>query len=205
MKQAYVRWAADQNSLEKAWQFSVEEDHNRAGVYELPRDQRMRCAAYGLCRQLLLETGLAPHDAVVEKSSSGQPFLNGFPNLSISISHSALGVVTGLGLNCEIGVDIEEQQEDCVWSEIAQYFAPTAPRCPKVLLSIWTASEACAKSHGVGMPAIFDTPLPVSPNASWTNLSWQRRTQRDVQTLSVPGGCLAYAVSAGTAVDCAPA
>ncbi|MEO1110527.1 MAG: hypothetical protein AAFX90_21690 [Pseudomonadota bacterium] len=197
---AYLCWATEPDHLADLALECLSEDRGRASMFA-PEDRHHRLAAYGLARRVLRDTGVAPFDSVIARLPSGQPFLVGMPEVSISLSHSALGAMVGIGDGVHIGVDLQEQQELQVWTDIADYFAPNEDLNAEGFLRRWVASEACAKSFGLGMPAIADAPLEMSKPACCNGLTWQGRAARDILTELVPGGCTAYAVSAGAAVS----
>lgn len=115
----------------------------------------------------------------------------------ISLSQASVGVAVGLGFECAIGVDIEGVQSEEVWRDVGPFVTSANGVSPQMGLRIWALSEACAKSHGMGLPALEKAhlPLDVKRLEEAQRIAWRGLAERDVHCFEVEQGALAYAVS----------
>lgn len=119
---------------------------------------RARLAGSGwLLRQALIRSGIAPDMQHLKKTELGKLFLQGFPDLHFSLSHSGTWAVCALA-QTPVGVDIELPR--CT-PEIARRFfhpdeLPDFSSLPETqwqdqLNRLWTAKEAFTKALGGGL------------------------------------------------------
>ncbi|MEP4198779.1 MAG: hypothetical protein ABJL99_24400 [Aliishimia sp.] len=195
--QAAVFWATDAATLTLLGDACTPRDAAYAATFDRHEDRLKRRATYGLVRHALKITGWAAETTLLARRDTGQPYLKHTPGLTISLSHASNGVAVGLGLECAVGVDIEADQEDAVWRDVLPFVTSAKNVSPQMGLCIWTLSEACAKSHGLGLPAleIAHLPLDIKHLQERQRIAWQCLAQRDVRCFNVGQGALAYAVS----------
>ncbi|MEL6682919.1 MAG: hypothetical protein AAFQ09_09770 [Pseudomonadota bacterium] len=195
-------WTSDPKALVALRQFCTKSDHAYADRFSNEHDQAQRRACYGLLRFGLRKCAPYSEKYDIVREGSGRPSLSNSFDPSISLSHAHFGVAVMIGQNCMVGVDIEQDQAISVWEEITQVIPLGHAADPLAKLRYWTASEACAKSHGQGLPAIASTGVPYRPDQGdkpqW--VTWNQNAPRDISTIRIPRGVLAYAVSAGTPV-----
>ena len=199
---ANVFWAIDQTALLALEQFCTMSDRAYADRFSGGHDQAQRRACYGLLRFGLRQCAPNAAQDDVIRQDTGRPFLKNHSDLSISLSHADFGAAVMIGRNCAVGVDIEQDQMVSVWGEITQVIPLGDAADSLTQLRHWTVSEACAKSHGQGLPAIASTSVPYlsDQGARPQRIIWNRNAPRDISTIRIPGGVLAYAVSAGATV-----
>lgn len=159
--QAAVFWATDNASLMRLGNACSARDAAYAATFETPEDTQLRRATYGLVRHALWTTGWAAEDSVLDRHDTGQPYLRQAPSVMISLSHASVGAAVGLGLECAIGVDIEGVQSEEVWRDVGPFVTSANGVSPQMGLRIWALSEACAKFHGMGLPALEKAHLPL--------------------------------------------
>lgn len=154
---------------------------------------------------MLFRAGLDAAATRIERKQSGQPYLMGHSDVSISVSYSDIGVAACIGFCCDVGVDIETERNQVFWLNIDPSFAPGVKDANSLLMA-WVASEACAKSHGMGIPAFLCNPVPFSTDGLPTQrITWNGLGARDVMTMPITGGQLAISASAGAEIEtCSP-
>lgn len=199
---ANVFWAIDPKTLFALQQFCTMSDRAYAGQVSGARDQAQRRACYGLLRFGLTQCAPASAQCDIIRHETGRPCIKDQSGLSTSISHADFGVAVMIGRDCAVGVDIEQDQPMSVWEEITQVIPLAHAGDPLAALRHWTASEACAKSQGQGLPAVASASVPYRPDgdARPQRIIWDQNAPRDISTVRIPGGMLAYAVSAGAPV-----
>lgn len=200
--QAAIFWATDDRTLTRLSMACVSRDAAYAATFEVQKDRQRRRAAYGLVRYALNATGWAAENTLLDRYETGQPYFRQMPNLMISLSHSSVGVAIGLGLDCAVGVDIEAAQSSEDWRNIVPFVTSAQNVSPRNSLCIWTLSEACAKSHSLGLPALESAHLPLNLTLldEPQRIVWRGLAARDLHCFEVAQGAVAYAISAGAKV-----
>jgi 4'-phosphopantetheinyl transferase len=124
--------------------------------------QKRYIEVHGRLRQLL--SGIlnqAPEKLLIEKTAFGKPYLAEHPEQVFNLSHSANDYMIGIGLNCQIGVDIEHCKaradfsglaKKCFAEEEIQYWngLPEDQKAT-VFYRLWTRKEAFVKAVGRGL------------------------------------------------------
>ncbi|MCC2333049.1 4'-phosphopantetheinyl transferase family protein [Cellulomonas wangsupingiae] len=152
-----------------------------AGLPRWRADERL--AARALLRLLLHEAvGPAAASARVCSRVHGQPYLDGWPDLAVSMSHSGGWVAAGVHVRGgTVGVDV---QEPYAAGErlVRRCCGPHADRLLTLEESaravetswVWSVQEACVKARGTGLAGRPWT-VPVTPFARhgrWAGLRW---------------------------------
>lgn len=119
------------------------------------QEDSLRCVA----ADALLRYALGNSDYVIEKTSSGKPFIRGRENFHFNLSHAGNWVVMAYG-HSEVGVDVETVRMDTNIEAIARrFFAPEeqsfvfqeeADRHQR-FFRIWTGKESYVKYLGTGL------------------------------------------------------
>ncbi|NUT98152.1 MAG: 4-phosphopantetheinyl transferase family protein [Saccharothrix sp.] len=168
--------------------------------------ERAACASAGLAARGLLARlleSVVPDAArlVVSSRDSGQPYLVGRPDLSVSLSHDGGWVAAAVGVGVEVGVDV---QPPLPVSEgmLRRCCTPSALVALKALSTVdvefawmWSAQEACVKAEGTGIGGLpWTVPVEVGQDTGvWHGVRWRRLPT------PVPASC-AY-----REVSCSPA
>ncbi|MFI9811621.1 4'-phosphopantetheinyl transferase family protein [Saccharothrix variisporea] len=141
-----------------------------------------RLAARGLLARLL---GLVVPDAAgvaVSSRSSGQPYLVGRPDLSVSLSHDGGWIAAAVGIGVEVGVDV---QPPLPVSEgmLRRCCTPSALAALRSLSTVdvefacmWSVQEACVKAEGTGIGGLpWTVPVEVGQDTGvWHGVRWHR-------------------------------
>jgi len=98
----------------------------------------------------------------VKKTNEGKPYIEGFENYHISVSHCD-GIIMFAGHSSPIGVDIEKKRNNYI--KLAKRFFTTdeyltikkAPLPGDEFLLVWTRKEACVKLTGQGLKTPLDS------------------------------------------------
>lgn len=149
--------------------------------------ERAACASAGLAARGLLARlleSVVPDAArlVVSSRDSGQPYLAGRPDLSVSLSHDGGWVAAAVGVGVEVGVDV---QPPLPVSEgmLRRCCTPSALVALKALSTVdvefawmWSAQEACVKAEGTGIGGLpWTVPVEVGQDTGvWHGVRWRR-------------------------------
>jgi 4'-phosphopantetheinyl transferase len=124
------------------------------------RRVRESSAARALLRRLLTEVaGPEAGGMPIVSRQSGQPFLPGRPDLTISLSHSGEWMAAAVGVGATVGVDVQVPEPTperllrrCCGPSTREALAEMpAPQRDLEFAWIWTAQEACVKATGQGI------------------------------------------------------
>lgn len=107
-----------------------------------------------------------PDTLRMAQSEFGKPYLADYPELSFNVSHSDDDWIIAVGLNCQLGVDIERcKPRDSLAELVERFFAkpeisywrtlPDSQRLP-AFYRLWTCKEAFLKATGRGIAAGLD-------------------------------------------------
>jgi len=159
-------------------------------------------AARALLRRLLADyvdrAGPAAAGSPILARPSGQPYLQGHPELSISLSHDAGQVAAALGLGLSVGVDVQVPVpapaallRRCCRPPVRATLAtlPAADRDHEFAW-IWTVQESCVKATGQGIAGRPWT-VPVLPGARagrWHGYRWFSLREHSAVPVSVAFG-----------------
>lgn len=138
-------------------------ERERAARFVQPRDRAAYVWAHTLLRDTLSRyADVPPADWRFETSESGKPRLAAAHDsrLSFSLTHTRGLVACAVGVDCEVGVDVEAlgQQASAAIEQLA--LAPSErlalAECPPAdqaqwLLELWTLKEAYLKATGEGL------------------------------------------------------
>lgn len=152
------------------------------GVDDMPSWRaREHLAGRALLRHLLrLRTG--DGDDAIDNEPTGRPYLPSRPRIGISVSHSGRLVAAALGMDCRVGVDVEEPvpadralvERCCRPSAVAVLNGLPAEARMREFTRIWTVQEACVKALGQGLSGRPWTVsvAPGSLHGRWRGLRW---------------------------------
>ncbi len=168
--QAFPMWLVDSVRFqpERAWSLLSDEERARADRFRTSALRARYVAAHGSLRTLLHHcSGVGYNDLRMDFNPFGKPRLAGFPKLHFNISYGGPYVLIGMGLDNEIGVDIEVIRPISDASELMQLHYTRGEQMElwrarmaglpvsSAFLRIWTRKEACVKALGSGL----DIPL----------------------------------------------
>lgn len=160
-----------------------EDEIARADRFRFARDRRRYVTGRGLLRTILARyLRRDPASISFRYGRYGRPEL---PELPFNVSHSEdLGVVA-VGLDADIGVDIERLRPEPAEEQVAErFFSPrevVALRSlhradqPRAFLACWTRKEAFIKALGNGLSLAldsFDVTLRPSEPPALTRTAW---------------------------------
>lgn len=125
-------------------------------------------SAHALLRVMLCDFAeRQPADWRFTTNNSGKPILLDDPGLHFNISHCHGMVLLGVARGIEVGVDVEDMDEDCLALAIAdRFFAPSEAASLRMLtdpmaiqdrfIVLWTLKEAFTKASGRGVFQSFN-------------------------------------------------
>ncbi len=118
-------------------------------------DQARSAGAGWLLQYALRQAGV--QDPVFAETDLGKPYLENYPDIHFSLSHSGHWAVCAVG-NAPLGVDVEQPR--CTMEIGKRFFRPD--ELPETedkdfLLRLWTAKEAFLKAIGTGLTVSPDS------------------------------------------------
>lgn len=138
--------------------------------------------------------------------ASGQPAVEGRPDLSISLSHSGAVAALAIGRECALGVDLERVRPIAQIDRLARRFfsedeTAAVLRCPEperlfAFFRTWVRKEAYLKGLGGGVPsrlrsfAVLEEP-DGSLSIPFTRLESEPVSAWSLVDLAAPGGYVA--------------
>lgn len=160
-----------------------------AGDLEAARGLAPWRAAERLAGRALLRALLASEfDAAVARSPiscrpSGQPYLAGYPDIAVTVSHDSGYLAAGVALGTRIGIDVQAPvpategliRRCCDQHGRRLLAAMPAPERDRELARIWTVQEACVKATGDGLAGRpWAIPVPVGDHEGrWGVHAWR--------------------------------
>lgn len=157
---------------------------------------RAACASEGLAARGLLARllGFVEPSAALEpvlSRDSGQPYLAGRPDLSVSLSHDGGWVAAAVGLGVDVGVDVQPPLpvSPGMLRRCCTASAREALACMSTVdvefAWMWSVQEACVKAEGSGIGGLpWTVPVEVGQvSGVWRGVRWQRLPT------SVPANC----------------
>lgn len=109
-----------------------------------------------IIRESAKDLGVAPSCILVRKTELGKPYIEGFPNYHISLSHCE-GMIAFACASAPIGIDIEKERKNCL-SLAKRFFTENeynriieSEDQKKEFLLVWTRKEAYVKMTGQGL------------------------------------------------------
>lgn len=140
----------------------------RAQRFARPALRRRYVAAHAFVRLLLADhLDARPETIAFVYSDHGKPSIDGAA-IRFNLAHSDGVALVGVGVDCELGVDVERVRPleveslasgACSTVEQARLAASPADERPAIFLRLWTAKEAYLKATGAGLtvpPATID-------------------------------------------------
>ncbi len=138
-----------------------QDEMERAQQFVFPEKYREYVVTRGLLRRsLALVSGLAPQSFQFAYTEHKKPYLKA-GNIAFNVSHSHGYALVALGLNRNIGVDIERIRPDLECEKLARRFFSKAeyravmkrarPERKRAFYAIWTRKEALVKAAGTGI------------------------------------------------------
>ncbi|MFE0605471.1 4'-phosphopantetheinyl transferase family protein [Streptomyces sp. NPDC058892] len=105
--------------------------------------------------------GIAPADLDLAYKIGGRPYLRGFDQIDVSLTHTDELIAVGISRNGRIGIDTEPtgrrlsfhllQDQVCTAAEKAELAALPEAEQPAAMLRLWTLKEAYTKALGQGL------------------------------------------------------
>jgi 4'-phosphopantetheinyl transferase len=156
---------------------------DRAVTDASPRTRRSeRLAARALLRRLLAEVaGGEAAAAPLAADARGRPFVAGYPDLGVSLSHSGGWVAAAVLADGGVGVDVQvpllpsdRLLRRCCGSDAARLVRLSERRRSAEFAWIWSVQEACVKVSGVGISGLpWTIPVRVGQRAGrWRDITW---------------------------------
>jgi 4'-phosphopantetheinyl transferase len=136
----------------------------------------------GLLRMMLAELEPAMADAVVGVNAAGAPVLEGWPGVSVSLSHDTGYVAAAVGRCPQVGVDVQTPPDSLGAALLQRCLGRHATRLNRLgdtdrsieFTWVWTAQEACVKAQGMGLagrPWEVDI-VPGGWTGQWGEYAW---------------------------------
>lgn len=144
-------------------------------------ERRVACAQ--LLRALLTRVAPAAAAATLRAAPSGQPRLEGWPSLGISLSHDGGVAAVAVGVNRPVGIDVQMPPDDlskrlvqlCLRAQAPAVLLLDPPARALEFAWIWSVQEACVKCTGAGLagqPWRVDVPLGAAAGR-WRDVGWR--------------------------------
>jgi len=187
------------------------EELEKAGAFRFEKDRQLSILARAQIRYLISEaTGVPGKSLIFTRDEGGKPRVRpGTPGERVlfSISHTRGMVISALGLDTALGVDIEAMDRQVDPDIARRFFSPaetrqimarTGPDRGALFLRFWTLKEAWAKAQGRGIAAgldrmVFD--LSRSGRIAWKGPEGESRDWQFFQFSPVPGAVAALAAA----------
>lgn len=172
------------------------EQRTRAERMRVVEKRRQYIVTQGLARILLGKAlGADPTALEFDRGPKGKPYLGGAfadSGMQFNMTHTSHMALVALGLNREIGVDIERIRENLQWEKLARrYFSPleyrgfsSLPNAVRLraFFTCWTRKEAVLKAIGTGLGGglgSFDVSVDPDAPPALLNSRWKGRFHRD--------------------------
>jgi 4'-phosphopantetheinyl transferase len=186
-----------------------DDELERADRFHFERDRRRYVTGRGLVRTVLARyLGRDPVSLAFRYGPYGRPELAELP---FNVSHSGDLALVAVGLQPDIGVDIERLRPEPAEEQVAErFFSPnevaalrSLPRAdqPRAFLACWTRKEAFIKALGNGLSLAldsFDVTLRPGEEPALLRTAWSASEPRRWSLLdlsaSFPGHVAALAV-----------
>ncbi|MDP3589874.1 MAG: 4'-phosphopantetheinyl transferase superfamily protein [Methylobacter sp.] len=144
------------------WRVLDADEQARAGKFKNDLLRKRFVEVHGRLRKLLAQIlNESPEKINIKTAEHGKPYLVDTPELAFNLSHSADAMVIAVGLNCQLGVDIEfcksrtslaglvdkcfAEEEIAYWNKL-----PEAQQISE-FYRFWTRKEAFVKATGRGI------------------------------------------------------
>jgi 4'-phosphopantetheinyl transferase len=158
----FSRLTAEPALLNQLWASLSSDEHARAFRYQRAKDRNSFTVTRALLRALLGKCLRAAAPGLsFSYTSHGKPSVNNERGVRFNVAHSEDFMVCALGLDDELGVDIEYIQpmvdlecvaEQCFCvAEYRQLLAVGAEKRAKAFFDCWTRKEAFVKALGEGL------------------------------------------------------
>jgi 4'-phosphopantetheinyl transferase len=146
-------------------------EHDLAARLAFEQDRHHYLAAHCALRSVLSQhLSIDQSQLAFDQGVHGKPFVAGHQSCMFNMSHSGGYALIGIGLNAEIGVDIEAHRQIRDAGQLKSHIFSAAEQRAheaiepalqdEALLRGWTRKEACLKALGYGLtisPAGFET------------------------------------------------
>lgn len=207
------------------WRFNLEsvpDNWQSAGRHLLSPDENERAAKFKrggddyintrifMRNTLATYLNLSPEKLIFDRNPYGKPFLRG-EELVFNLSHSRQWAVLAVGINCDLGIDVESTSDrrsilDIAThyfhsDEIAQLNSMTDPDQQKdYFFRLWTLKESFLKALGTGIStgldkvnfninSVTDISAEFSPELQLKNPNDWQFFQFELQDASVKSWC----------------
>lgn len=170
----------DENQIQ-LWRFNLEsvpEDWQTAGRHYLSADENERAAKFKrggddyintrifMRRTLATYLNHAPEKLIFDRNPYGKPFLRG-EDLVFNLSHSRQWAVLAVGINCDLGVDVESTSDRRSILDIAKHYFHADEIATLTSITdedeqkdyffrLWTLKESFLKALGTGISTGLD-------------------------------------------------
>ena len=150
-------YALDVTSLD--WQGFLEtlpiQRQEKVQKFRKSEDKARSVGAGWLLQHALEQAGV--QEPVFAETALGKPYLENYPHIHFSLSHSGCWAVCAVG-EAPLGVDVEQPR--CTMEIAKRFFRPD--ELPETedkdhLLRLWTAKEAFVKALGKGLTVPLDS------------------------------------------------
>jgi 4'-phosphopantetheinyl transferase len=144
------------------WRILDEAEQTHAGKIKNAQLHKRYVEVHGRLRILLAQTLNQPPEKIrIKKAEHGKPYLADYPELAFNLSHTADRLMIAVGLDCQLGVDIEickprvnlsglvnkcfAEEEAAYWNNLPEGQKKTE------FYRFWTRKEAFVKATGRGI------------------------------------------------------
>lgn len=197
----------------------------KAGAFRFEKDRQLSIQARAQIRFLISEVTGVPAAALrFSREEGGKPRIRpGTPGEEVlfSLSHTRGMVISALGLDAALGVDMEVLDRKVDPDIARRFFAPaetrqimarSGPEQAELFLRFWTLKEAWAKAEGRGLAAGLDRmafDLSRSGRIRWNGPEGMHPGWQFFQFSPVPGAVAALAAASARPLtleiyDCIP-
>ena len=158
----YGKVTAGDSHYHAYWRVLDEAEQTQAGKFKNALLHNRYVEIHGRLRNLLAQMLNQPPDKIrIKKAEHGKPYLADYPELAFNLSHTADRSMIAVGLDCQLGVDIEICKprvnlsglvNKCFAEEEAAYWTQL-PEIQKnqAFYLFWTRKEAFVKATGHGI------------------------------------------------------
>jgi 4'-phosphopantetheinyl transferase len=137
-------------------------EQSRANNLQLETTRQRYIAAHAQLRLLLASVvNTNPQQLRIGRNQYGKPYLSDYPEVAFNLSHTANKLAVVIGVNCQLGVDIEQiKPRNSITALVARCFAEEEqaywqqqPKAEQLcaFYPFWVRKEAVVKAIGRGI------------------------------------------------------
>ena len=190
-------WFANLDTIKIDYAVLSDAEKTRASKMHFTEHQHRTAAARFVLRSLLSKyLDVSAADIELQQTDKGKLFLAN-SELKFNLAHSHEYAIYAFALNCDVGVDIEQQRDNIEFDGIAKrvmssqeynyWSALAAEEKNELFFQIWTRKEALIKCTGDGLSGpLKDLSTIDSEGEICRTVNYANQTQLDLTDLSAP-------------------